>query len=177
MADVGIKPKQQQQRRRRLWLNSKLVLRSLEQKVRSFSGLNLTPSIALRSFVFSIHLVSEEMIMRMRTGNWFLFSCIGFSTIIQHPCPPPGLSFRHTSSKLYSNWLLIMMPKFLSGSLPPNSPHSGHSFPAHLLLTLQQLVTDNDTKVYSRHPSSKLSCNWLLVMIPKFLFILILTKG
>ena len=69
MADVGIKPKQQQQRRRRLWLNSKLVLRSLEQKVRSFSGLNLTPSIALRSFVFSIHLVSEEMIMCMRTGN------------------------------------------------------------------------------------------------------------
>ena len=69
MADVGIKPKQQQQRRRRLWLNSKLVLRSLEQKVRSFGDSNLTPPIALRSFVFSIHLVFEEMIMRMRKWN------------------------------------------------------------------------------------------------------------
>ena len=113
MADVGIKPKQQQQRRRRLWLNSKLVLRSLEQKVWSFGDSNLTSPIALRSFVFSIHFVSEEMIMRMRT-------------IILHPCPPPGLSFRHTSSKLYSNWLLIMMPKFLSGTPPANSAATGY---------------------------------------------------
>ena len=104
MTDIGIKPKQQQLRRHRRWVNSNLVLHSREQNVWSFGDLNLTHPIALRSFMRNSHRVSEEMIRRMINGTRLFFLASYFPQLLCIHAP---------------------LRAFLSGTLPPNCAATG----------------------------------------------------